>query len=249
MKNRNLNVPFLLLTVLLFISGFAQAAPKDPPYELVTPPQPLNNDAGKLEVVELFWYTCPHCYYFDDHIQTWLKTKPADVDFVRIPAVFGTERGLELAQIFYTAEALGVFDKVHKPIFEALHKDKKTLQSADDFYPIFQSLAGVSQEDFKNTISSFAVDLKVRNAQRLTSKYGISAVPTLIVQGKYRMTSEMTDGYENMFGIVNKLIDQERAAQKLLVAPAVQATTDAVPVAAAEAKPADTAQVSEKSEK
>jgi len=198
---------FALLSALLN----AQAAPKDPPYEKITPPQPVEQ-AGKLEVVELFWYTCPHCYYFEDYLAPWKKNLPEDVVFVQVPAVFSSGRGRELAQIFYTAKALGVFDKVHKPIFSAIHSEKKRLNSVNAFYAIFEKEASVSKDDFVKTLNSFSVDMQVRNAQRLTTKYGINAVPSIIVQGKYRMTSDMTDGYENMLKVINNLLDSERSA-------------------------------------
>lgn len=200
----------LVLSVLCF-SILAQAAPKDPPYEKISPPVAVEQD-GKLEVVELFWYTCPHCYYFEDYLAPWKKTLPDDVVFVQVPAVFSSGRGRELAQIFYAAKALGVFDKVHKPIFHAIHRDKKTLRSLDDFYAIFAQQTDVSKDAFTQSLNSFSVDMQVRNAQSLTTQYGLTAVPSLVVQGKYRLTSEMTDGYENMFKVVNNLLDRERLA-------------------------------------
>ncbi len=202
---------FILLLNLSLVSFVAHAAMQDPPYEKITPPVAVEQD-GKLEVVELFWYTCPHCYYFEDHVSAWKKNLPEDVAFIQVPAVFGSGRGHELAQVFYAAKTLGVFDKVHKPIFNAIHNEKQRLQSLDDFYPIFAKTTDVSKDDFSQAANSFSVDMQVRNAQRLTTKYAITAVPSVVVQGKYRLTSEMTDGYENMFKVINNLLDRERLA-------------------------------------
>ncbi len=212
MKTRYSQFLASLFTLAFICTLSVQAAPKDPPYEKISPAVPVAH-ADKLEVVEIFWYTCPHCYYFEDYLNTWKKTIPVDVAFIHMPAVFASGRGYEFAQIFYTAETLGVLEKVHKPLFESIHRDKKPPRTMDDFYGIFKQNTDVTKEAFDKALKSFAVDMKVRNAQRLTAKYGLTAVPSIVVQGKYRMTSDMTDGYDNMLKIVNELLADERQAK------------------------------------
>jgi len=201
----------LVLTGLLSLSSLLYAA-EDTPYVLINPAQPVANP-DKLEVVELFWYTCPHCYNFDPLLEKWKANLADDVEFIRIPAVFGSGRFLNFAQAFYTAEALGVLEKIHLPLFEAVHKDKKQFKTEDDFLPLFEA-AGVSAEDFKKKFISFGVDSRVRYANRMTAKYGVNSVPSIVVQGKYLLTSDKTNGYTNMLKIMDDLLAQARLAKK-----------------------------------
>jgi len=201
---------FLLLSCFYLNIAYAETTESkdDNPYILINPAQPVAVP-DKLEVVELFWYTCPHCYYFDPTLEKWIANKPEDVNFIRIPAIFSNGRFINLAQVYYTAEALGVLDKIHTPLFEAIHKDKREFKGTDDFAKFFEE-HGVARTDFEKKYASFAVDSRVRKARRLTAKYGISAVPSIVVQGKYLLTSDKTDGYENMMVIIDKLLDEAR---------------------------------------
>ncbi len=201
----------LLLSCLWFTNAYAVSADDNKPYVLINPPQAVAVP-DKLEVVELFWYTCPHCYYFDPTLEKWLETKPEDVNFIRIPAIFANGRFINLAQVYYTAEAMGVLDKIHIALFEAIHKDKRHFKTTEDFAKFFEE-QGIARADFEKKYASFAVDSRVRKAKRLTAKYGISAVPSVVVQGKYLLTSDKTDGYENMMVIIDQLLDEERKAK------------------------------------
>lgn len=204
--------PFIWLSLLLscfyFGTSYAADTEDSTPYVLINPPQPVAVP-DKLEVVELFWYTCPHCYYFDPTLEKWVANKPNDVNFIRIPAIFSNGRFINLAQVYYTAEALGVLDKIHTPLFEAIHKDKRQFKTTEDFAKFFEE-HGVNKADFEKKYSSFAVDSRVRQAKRLTAKYGINAVPSIVVQGKYLLTSDKTDGYENMMVVIDNLLEEAR---------------------------------------
>lgn len=199
-----------LMIPLWFSVGYAAEEDNNPytgKYELITPPVPTANPKT-VEIKLLFWYTCPHCHFFEKNIlQAWLKNKPADVEIVHQPAVFN-ERNVFFAKVYYTAEALHVLDKVHMPIFEALHERHETLDESG-VMKLFARYE-VNEGEFKKTFDSFMVDTKVRQANESTVKYGNKVVPTIVVNGKYRMSSEITDGYENMMKIIDYLIDKER---------------------------------------
>jgi thiol:disulfide interchange protein DsbA len=182
-------------------------------YEMVTPAQPTSV-ADKIEVVELFWYGCPHCYQFEPSLQKWLKSKPANVAFVRVPGIFRPEWSV-LARAYYTAEALGVLDKVHDSIFGAVHELKRPLQSEDQLAAFFAE-QGVKEEDFRKTFRSFAVETKVRRAQELSQRYGAKGVPTMIVNGKYRVSAGLSgvQTHANTIKVVDALIKREASGKK-----------------------------------
>ncbi len=179
-------------------------------YELLNPPQPVQN-TDKIEVIEFFWYGCPHCYSLEPAMVAWLKTKPANVEFIRQPAVFSDLWGKH-AKAYFTAEALGVLDKVHADLFDAIQNKGQKLTSEDDLAKFFAA-HGVKDEDFRAAYSSFSVDAKLRQAESIAPRYGISGVPTLIVNGKYKVTAKSAKSQENMLNVTNQLIQQASKAK------------------------------------
>jgi thiol:disulfide interchange protein DsbA len=175
-------------------------------YELVQPPQPTTTK-DKVEVVEMFWYGCPHCNALEPYVERWLKRKPANAEFIRIPAVFRPQWELH-ARAFYTAEILGVLDKTHSAMFEAIHSRKMRLSTEAELANFFAQ-HGVSKDDFKRVFHSFAVEAKVRRAKDLSHRYGIDGVPSIIVNGKYRTGAQLAGGNANIFKVVNFLINKE----------------------------------------
>ncbi len=201
---------FFGVLALALISQFSQAATDEGiKYQTIANPQPTS-DSGNIEVLELFWYGCPHCYQLEPEVEAWLETKPDDVTFIRMPAVLGPTWELG-ARAFYTADLLGVTDKIHTPLFERLHKQKKPLRSADDIKAFFVE-RGVSAEDFDKTFNSFAVITKTNRAKQARDMYGITGVPTLVVNGKYRTTAKLAGGNRQMLEVVDVLVEQERNA-------------------------------------
>jgi len=178
-------------------------------YKDVSPPVANQIDNKHIEVVELFWYGCPHCFHFEPYLLRWLKTKPKDVNFVRVPAVFNPSWKLS-ARAYYTAEMLGVLDKIHEPMFNAIHIKGEKLATADELADFF-ARHGVKKRAFYEAFNSFAVDTKVRRAVDLTQRYGIDGVPSMIVNGKYRTSGTQAGSLENMLQVVNFLIAKERA--------------------------------------
>ncbi|HEY0634319.1 MAG TPA: thiol:disulfide interchange protein DsbA/DsbL [Gammaproteobacteria bacterium] len=176
-------------------------------YQLLSRAQPVASD-GTVEVVELFWYGCPHCYHFEPHLQGWLKKKPSKVNFVRVPAIFNSPEWHLHATAFYTAEVLGKGEKMHGPLFHAIQEQKRPLRTREQVMAFFAE-QGVNNDDFNNTFDSFAVQTKVQRAADLTKKYEVSGVPTVIVNGKYRVDGPMATSYERLIKIVDFLAREE----------------------------------------
>jgi len=149
-------------------------------------------------------------------MEQWLANKPDDVEFVRMPAIVGPPWEL-LAKAFYTAEFLGVMDTMHLALFDYLHKDKKKIINEAELQAFFVE-QGVSKEDFRNTYTSFAVAMKVNNAKLMTQRYGITGVPTIIVNGKYNTSGSLAGSNENIIKVMDYLVKQERQSAAAVTA-------------------------------
>lgn len=189
---------------------FAVLANAEGGYETLSPAQAVQNSA-KVEVIEFFWYGCPHCYSLEPAMQSWLKNKPANVEFIRQPAVFSELWGKH-AKAFFTAEALGVSEKTHADFFDAIQNKKQKLVSEDELAKFFVA-HGVKEEDFHAAYNSFIVDAKLRQAETMGARYGVTGVPALIINGKYRVTATTAKSQDNMINVTNELIQQESKAR------------------------------------
>lgn len=209
---------FAAIALAVFFISFATLSTAEEQsstgYEAVSPPQPTTNPA-KVEVIEFFWYGCPHCYSFEPSLSKWLKTKPDNVDFIRIPAVFNEEWGKH-AKAYYTAEALGVVDAVHSDLFDEVQKakqeNKHALETEEELAKFFVA-HGVKDADFREAYNSFMVDSKIRQAPALAAKYGITGVPAIIVNGKYKTNGTLAGSQEKMIDIINTLIKKEGSSK------------------------------------
>ena len=194
------------LFAILLLFGFSTLAcaeySEGVEYELLKKAQPAPTN-GKVEVIEFFSYACPHCYRFEPHVQKWKAGKADNVEFIAVPAVF-SKSWETLATLFYTAEALGVQDKLHPAIFEAMHGQGKKARSLDDLKAVFIN-NGVSEADFNKALNSFTVAAKTRRAKSMTKAYGIESVPNIVVQGKYRTNGTLAGNHENVFKVVDYL--------------------------------------------
>jgi thiol:disulfide interchange protein DsbA len=165
---------------------------------------------GKIEVVEMFWYGCPHCYAFEPTINPWVAKLPADVHFIRIPAMFGGPWDAH-GQLFITLDTMGVEAKVHTAVFDAIQKEHKKLVTSEDMAD-FVATQGVDKTKFLETFNSFAVKGKIVQYKELAKKYEISGVPTMIVNGKYRFDLGTAGGPEQALAVADQLIAKERAS-------------------------------------
>ncbi len=193
-------------------------------YTKLSSAQPTSS-GDKIEVVELFWYGCPHCYHLEPFIEKWLKNKPDDVEFVRQPAILGPSWEL-LAKAYFTADLLGVLDKTHGALFDMIHEQRNMIKN-DSMLRAFFMQQGVPAKDFDRVFNSFAVAVKLNNARMMTRRYDITGVPTLIVNGKYSTGPGMTRasdpkapiGNEQVMDVVDYLIAQERNRAAVPAAP------------------------------
>ena len=198
----------LLAATLAFLPLAAHAQPKAAiDYSELKAAQPVEAK-GKVEVVEFFWYRCSHCYSLEPILETWVRKLPADVQFRRIPAVLSDSWAVD-ATIFYTFDALGVLDKVHKPFFDAIHKDKLDIRSET---PMTEWLTkhGIDRKKFDETYRSFGVQAKVKRAAQLSAAYQLEGVPLLAVQGKYSVSAEQGGSQSGMLATTDYLIDMTR---------------------------------------
>lgn len=205
LKNKNWVGFFILVFAAV---GLANA--QSPGYEVLVNPQPTQNP-DKVEVIEFFWYGCPHCYHLEPDMNKWLKTKPDNVEFIRQPAIFNS-LWEKHAKAYFTAEALGVVDKVHADFFDAVQNKKQKMATEDELLKFF-SEHGVSEADFRNAYNSFPVDYKVRQAKTMAARYGVNGVPALIINGKYRTSGSLAKTQQNMIDVLNRLIEKESSGQ------------------------------------
>jgi protein dithiol oxidoreductase (disulfide-forming) len=166
------------------------------------PPIPVES-GGKIEVIEFFWYGCIHCYNLEPQIETWLKKLPKDVEFRRVPAVFNERWGLD-ASIFYSMEAMGLLEKLHRPLFDAIHKERLRTDN-EQALSEWLTKHGVDAKKFIETMQSFGVRSKARRAIQLTVAYKIDGTPAIAVQGRYTLSAQ-----PNMMQVVDSLVDRVR---------------------------------------
>ncbi len=208
-SNRRLVVAALALGALVPVrAAFAQ---QRAPYTEINPPMQAD-DSGKIDVVEFFWYGCIHCYNLEPALEGWVKRLPADVQFRRVPAVFSNRLAYDAA-IFYAFEALGVLDKLHKPFFDAIHKDRLKTEDTAALSEWLQK-NGVDVPKFTQTMKSFGVQSRVRRATQLTVASKIDGTPALAVEGRYTVSAEQGGTREGMLKNVDQLIEIVRKKGK-----------------------------------
>jgi protein dithiol oxidoreductase (disulfide-forming) len=190
------------LVATLSLAPLAAFAQRSPDYYELNPPQPVET-TDKIEVLEFFWYGCIHCYNLEPKLETWLKTLPKDVEFRRVPAVFNDRWALD-ASIYYTFEALGLVDKLHRPFFDAIHRDRLRTDNPQQLSAWLEK-QGVDWKKFEATVKSFGVQSKTKRAIRLTTDYKIDGTPAMAVHGRYTVPAS-----DAMLGVVNQLVGQVR---------------------------------------
>ena len=178
-------------------------------YRRLTTSQGTSSAPDKIEVAEVFWYGCPHCYNFDPVLNEWKKSLPADVSFVRIPVIWNPTNQVH-ARLMYTAEALGVLDQVHEEVFKSIHQRGDMLTNEADMVEIFED-AGIDEAAFQEAYKSFGVSSAVKRAENLTRRYGIRSVPVLVINGKYVTDAPDIKTFDDMIGVTNELVERERS--------------------------------------
>jgi thiol:disulfide interchange protein DsbA len=186
MKRRDFSTTVLgfgLGASTLVVPAFAQGAPVEGK-DYVRLSQPLPVPPGKIEVIEFFWYGCPHCNSFEPALEAWAKKLPPDVAFRRVPVAFRDEPFVAHQKIYYALEAMGQLDAMHRKVFYAIHNDRARLDKVADI-SAFMAKNGVDGAKFTELFNSFSVQTKATQAKRLAEAYRIDGVPSLGVQGRY----------------------------------------------------------------
>ena len=180
-------------------------------YQRLSPTQPTSSAPDQVEVAEVFWYGCPHCFHFDPMVEAWRAKKAEYVNFVRVPAVWNPLLQLH-ARAFYTAEALGKGAAMHSEFFKEIHERGNSLDTEQKLQEFFGRF-GVDAAAFKTAFDSFAVHAKLQRADELNLRYRIGGVPTLIVNGKYTTEGSQTANYEDLLELANVLAAAEHAGK------------------------------------
>ncbi len=178
-------------------------------YQRLSPTQPTSSSPDQIEVAEIFWYGCPHCYTFDPYLESWKSDLSANVNFIRVPAVWNPLVQLH-ARAYYTAQALGKGEEMHTPIFREIHVNGNYLESEQALQTFFEQF-DVSEEEFTNAFNSFAVHTKLQRAKELSQRYRIASVPTVIVNGKYSTDAGAAGDYNTLMELVDELVASEAA--------------------------------------
>lgn len=181
-------------------------------YQLINPPQPT--DADQVVVTEVFSYACPHCAEFQPYAEELKSKLPKGVKFTLLPAVFNA-MWEPYARAFYTAQSMGLVDKTHQALFDAIHRDHQPLRTIQDMANLFYANYGANPGEFLSTATSFVIDGEMAQGDQKVRAYQVDATPTIVIDGKYRVvaSSELGIGFQQVVQIALRLVDQEVAAR------------------------------------
>lgn len=207
--NRFWGLALLAVLAMAFSVGIVSAASPilDKEYRLINPPQPTDG-SKKIEVVEFFYYGCPHCYELEPALKNWLKRKPADVEFRQQPAVF-RENWIPLTKTYFALDALGLLPKLSDKVYSAVHDEELGL-SDEALMSKWIGQQGVDPVKFSEAYRSFAVQNSVQRAIQVTRDYQVKGTPSIAVAGKYITSPSMTGGFDRFFEVVDQLIEMAR---------------------------------------
>ncbi len=177
-------------------------------YLALDKPAPVEAVAGRIEVVEFFWYNCPHCNAFEPALEAWIKRAPKDVAVRRIPVAFSSAFQ-DQQRLYYTLEAMGLVDKLHAKVFQAIHVERKRLEKADVMAE-WIATQGVDKTKFMEQFNSFSVASKVNRAGQLTAAYKVEGVPALGVAGRFYTDATLTRNMDRSLQVVDYLIGEVR---------------------------------------
>jgi thiol:disulfide interchange protein DsbA len=199
-----------LLAGLQATPSMAQGKPPEEGLDYIKLDKPAPTDAakGKIEVVEFFWYHCPHCNHFEPSLEAWLKKLPKDVSFKRVPVAF-RPNFVPDQQLFYALEAMGLLEKLHKLVFAAIHAEKLPLDTREQIIE-WVAKQGVDKAKFTATYDGFAVGSKATRATQLQTAYNVSGVPALGVAGKFYTDGATAQSMTRALQVVDALIAQQR---------------------------------------
>ena len=202
----------LSLAALMLVTPARAADPVEgQDYTHIDPPV-ATHSGDRIEVVEVFGYSCSHCAHFAPSMAKWKQAQPDDVKVEYLPAAFG---GVweTYARVYYTADTMGVAEATHEALFKALHEERRPITNIEDIAD-FYAEHGVNKAQFLSTLDSFPVNAKLADARTRATAYGVSGTPSMVVDGKYLIMAGKEGGFDRMLEITQFLINQERAARK-----------------------------------
>ncbi|HCY12521.1 MAG: disulfide bond formation protein DsbA [Acidiferrobacteraceae bacterium] len=199
---------FILTTLFVASPALGQEYEQDVHYFQMTKPQPVHTGEN-IEVLELFWYRCPHCYTLEPYLKQWEKSKPDFVEYVRMPAILNQPWAFD-ARVFYTFLALGLVDKLHEAYFDAIHKERKRFVTVEQLAD-WAADQDVDPQDILNTFNSFGVNSMVAHAADMSARYQTDGVPTIIIDGKYRTKVSLAGGHNELIDLMNHLALRARS--------------------------------------
>lgn len=204
---------YLLLSTLLFcLTTIAQAQMTEgKDYTRLVTPQPTEN-GEKIEVIEFFWYGCPHCNDLHPYLKSWLENKPDDVNFRYIPAVFRAN-WMPAAKTFYAMESLGLTKQLNDKLYQAIHRDKIDLSKEPTLFAWIEK-QGIERSKFVNAYNSFTVQNQANRAAQLTKQYQITGVPALVVNGVYLTSGKLSGTPQDTIAVLNHLLNKARQERK-----------------------------------
>ena len=203
----------LVIAVSTGLQAAGQPFEEGTHYDLLPIPVETKNPYA-IEVVEVFSYACVHCFRFETPLQPWLATLEEDVDFRRVPAVFNNPNWELFARVYFSAEALRVLDKVHYPLFESLHLHGVDLRQPPLLARFFRDVGGVEVQQLLRVFDSFSVKGRVRQAEAQARTYRITSVPTMIVDGTYRVEISPEVEGTRVLEVVDFLVELARAKRR-----------------------------------
>ena len=213
MKRREFVVTSGTLAASVLASGAALAQAKVPQagadYVRVEPSAPVEAPPGKVEVIEFFWYSCPHCSAFEPTLAAWIKTLPKDVAFKRVPIAF-QDSFVPQQRLYYALEAMGLVDKLHAKVFQAIHGERQNLGS-EQAIADWVAKQGVDKAKFLQQFNSFSVLAQANRARQLQNAYQIEGVPALGVAGRFVTDGSMAKGMERALQVAQFLVAEVRA--------------------------------------
>jgi thiol:disulfide interchange protein DsbA len=180
-------------------------------YQVLDPRAPVEAPAGKIEVVEFFWYNCPHCYSLEPVLNEWVKRLPKDVAFRRVPRRFA-DGEVPQQQLYYALESMGLVEKLHGKVFAAVHGERRNLNRPEAIAE-WVAAQGVDKAKFMEQFSSFSVVTKATKAAQLQNAYRVDGVPALGVAGRFLTDGQMAGTNERALQVVESLIADARAGR------------------------------------
>lgn len=192
--------------------ALAQRKPEDgKDFRTLEKRAPVEAPAGKIEVVEFFWYSCPHCNAFEPKLQAWLKKLPPDVSFRRVPVAFRDDF-VPQQRLFYTLEAMGKVDELHSKVFAEIHQNRQPTDREDRILA-FVEKNGVDRAKFQELYNSFNISTKARKAKQLQDQYEVDGVPAMGVAGRFYTDGTMAGGMDHALQVIDYLIAEARRAK------------------------------------